>query len=64
LGSVEDEDSPLLEKREKWGTPVSHWSELKDEPHINRTLGEGGHPPSAHGNRFAETLQYLAAGLR
>jgi hypothetical protein len=39
-------DGPLLEKREKWGTPVSDWSELRDEPHINRTLGEGGHPPT------------------
>ena len=38
-------DSPLLEKREKWGTPVSDWSELRDEPHNHRTLGEGGHPP-------------------
>jgi len=36
---------PLLEKREKWGTPVSDWSELRDEPHNHRTLGEGGHPP-------------------
>jgi hypothetical protein len=39
-------DGPLLEKREKWGTPVSDWSELRDEPHNHRTLGEGGHPPS------------------
>jgi hypothetical protein len=38
-------DGPLLEKREKWGTPVSDWSELRDEPHNHRTLGEGGHPP-------------------
>ena len=38
-------DSPLLEKRKKWGTPVSDWSELRDEPHNHRTLGEGGHPP-------------------
>jgi hypothetical protein len=39
-------DGPLLEKREKWGTPVSDWSELRDEPHNHRTLGEGGHPPA------------------
>ena len=30
---------------EKWGTPVSDWSELRDEPHNHRRLGEGGHPP-------------------
>jgi hypothetical protein len=35
----------LIEKREKWGTPVSDWSELRDEPRNHRTLGEGGHPP-------------------
>jgi len=49
-------DGPLLEKREKWGTPVSDWSELRDEPHNHRTLGEGGHPPSL--NRLQQSLSH------
>jgi len=26
---------------------------LKDEPHINRTLGEGGHPPKEADNEIS-----------
>jgi len=45
---------------EKWGTPVSDWSELRDEPHNHRTLGEGGHPPgpTLHRQRRRHTLAH------
>jgi len=49
-------DGPLLEKREKWGTPVSDWSELRDEPHNHRTLGEGGHPPEQTEYRIPSSM--------
>jgi len=50
-------DGPLLEKREKWGTPVSDWSELRDEPHNHRTLGEGGHPPGCGKRSLPRSLR-------
>jgi hypothetical protein len=36
---------PLLEKREKWGTPRLYHSAVKNERRYDRDAGEGGHPP-------------------
>jgi hypothetical protein len=40
---------PLLEKREKWGTPRLYYSAVKNERRYYRDAGEGGHPPKLDG---------------
>jgi hypothetical protein len=37
---------PLLEKREKWGTPRLYYSAVKNERRHYRDAGEDGHPPT------------------